>query len=538
MAGQLKWTAKANLHGTITCELSRTSYSLMIPLPTAVPAFVQITPQLEIQLTGGVEAELSGTTNFVAGFTRGPGIKQDSRSIRTTTQSAVRGTASLSLYGGVGVSVELGTQFASAGIGASIGGVYTLNTNTSVQPCWTITGALRFRIFLNLTVWKKVWTIDVLSADFFRQEITRGSCSAPASGSAGSGSGTSSPLPIGALGGGGPTSSGGTGGLAIGPAVVSLPSDGVLTRAAVATGFVPWAWVDFASNPADTFYPGQADANGDRPMYLQCMPGDAGASWTVSATERATGRIASMTLHCLATGAAPTSLTVSFSENPYRCDGGERPMGTVTGADPGETIRLSSTSPGVGALASRIADGSGRATIWWQCNPSEAPATWTVTATGLSSARNTTYSVVGLPTAVPGALSVSFSENPYRCDGGERPFGTISDAAPGEVILLSSSSPGVVALASKMADGSGHATIWWQCNPNEAPGSWVVSARGAASGRSVSYGITGVAASAPPPSALSISLSENPFRCDGGLRTMGMLTGQIPAKPSGSRPRD
>ena len=94
-----------------------------------------------------------------------------------------------------------------------------------------------------------------------------------------------------------------------------------------------------------------------------------------------------------------------------------------------------------------------------------------------------------------GSLGVSFSENPYRCDNGVRPFGTITGAARGERINFTS--PGL-SLLSGTANGAGNLTIQWQCTPSEAGRSWSVTARGATSGRTVTFSVTGAAAGAPP----------------------------------------
>jgi hypothetical protein len=192
---------------------------------------------------------------------------------------------------------------------------------------------------------------------------------------------------------------------------------------------------------------------------------------------------------------ATGSLSVAFSENPYRCDGAERPFGTISGAAPGEVIGLSSPSAGVVPLASRTADGSGRATIYWRCNPNEAPGSWIVNAVGNASGRRVSYTVSGVgpppPTATP--LTVSFSQNPFRCDGSSHGLGTLGNAAAGERITFTS--PTVSGLLPGTANGSGQLGLIWQCNPNEAGQSWTVTAVGQSSGRNITFTVVG---EAPP----------------------------------------
>lgn len=88
-------------------------------------------------------------------------------------------------------------------------------------------------------------------------------------------------------------------------------------------------------------------------------------------------------------------LSVTFTENPFTCDGGpSRTFGRVSGARPGETVTF--FSPQLGTLLPGIADGSGSLSIIWQCAPSDAGSTWTVTGTGQSSGATVTFTVRGI----------------------------------------------------------------------------------------------------------------------------------------------
>lgn len=95
-------------------------------------------------------------------------------------------------------------------------------------------------------------------------------------------------------------------------------------------------------------------------------------------------------------GTTPTrpggSLGVTLTENPFLCDGGLRGFGRVEGAVPGEAVRF--YSPQVGSLQGGTADGNGRLSIRWQCDPWEAGSSWTVQVT-TDSGRTATFVVTG-----------------------------------------------------------------------------------------------------------------------------------------------
>ncbi|MBK8078173.1 MAG: hypothetical protein IPK24_22115 [Kineosporiaceae bacterium] len=196
------------------------------------------------------------------------------------------------------------------------------------------------------------------------------------------------------------------------------------------------------------------------------------------------------------------TLTVSFSENPYRCDGGVRPLGTLSGAAAGE--RVAFASPQVSGLSSGTATASGTVAVTWQCDPPDVGTSWQVTATGQTSHRAITFVVKSLGAIVdPGnppptsPLSVSLSENPFRCDGGTRALGTLSGAAPGERITFSS--PEVSNLSPGTASASGTLPLRWQCDPGDVGTTWHVTATGQSSGRRVTFSVGSVGTPAPPP---------------------------------------
>lgn len=138
-------------------------------------------------------------------------------------------------------------------------------------------------------------------------------------------------------------------------------------------------------------------------------------------------------------------------------------------------------------------------------------------------------------------LRVSLSENPFRCDGETRPFGRVTGAVAGETITFTS--PQVGGMLPGTANSQGELTIKWQCNPNESGRSWTVTAKGISSRRSATFTVTGSGSSGPAPQPqapqpqpvpqagqLNISLSENPFLCDGPSRGFGRLSGAAPGE--------
>lgn len=95
----------------------------------------------------------------------------------------------------------------------------------------------------------------------------------------------------------------------------------------------------------------------------------------------------------------PSQLSVHLAENPFLCDGTSHNLGTLSGARSGERITFS--SPDVQRLLPGVANSSGRLTLRWQCDASDAGRTWTVTAHGATGG-SVRFSVTGkAPTAPP-----------------------------------------------------------------------------------------------------------------------------------------
>jgi len=106
-----------------------------------------------------------------------------------------------------------------------------------------------------------------------------------------------------------------------------------------------------------------------------------------------------------ATAAWAAGLSTNQGTYSFVCSGGaSRSIGTLSGAQPGETVTF--TSPELGALLDGHANSAGQVGLIWQCNPNEAGTTWHVNAAGSTSGRTTTFTVNGTssgttPTSAP-----------------------------------------------------------------------------------------------------------------------------------------
>jgi hypothetical protein len=100
------------------------------------------------------------------------------------------------------------------------------------------------------------------------------------------------------------------------------------------------------------------------------------------------------------------------------------------------------------------------------------------------------------PPARAERLTVTLTENPFRCDGGTRGLGYVSGAAPGERVAFSS--PQLGTLRTGTAGRDGRVPLTWMCQPSDGGTNWQVIGRGT-SGATVSLTVTGVAAASPTP---------------------------------------
>jgi len=95
-------------------------------------------------------------------------------------------------------------------------------------------------------------------------------------------------------------------------------------------------------------------------------------------------------------------LTVTLTENPFRCDSGTRSLGYVSGAVPGEQITFS--SPQLGTLHTASASPDGRVPLTWVCQPSDAGTSWQVIGRGTNGS-TVSFTVTGAPAETPSSSS-------------------------------------------------------------------------------------------------------------------------------------
>ena len=143
-----------------------------------------------------------------------------------------------------------------------------------------------------------------------------------------------------------------------------------------------------------------------------------------------------------------------------------------------------------------------------------------------------TDTTIPAPTTVldPNALRITIGEDPFICDGGTREFALIGGAEPNEQISFTS--PQSEGLRDGTADANGELPVRWQCDPAQAGTTWELTATGLTSGKSATFLFAG--ALAPPgsepaaPTALTVTVTEDPFACDGTARVFAQLSGADP----------
>ncbi len=277
---------------------------------------------------------------------------------------------------------------------------------------------------------------------------------------------------------------------------VDVDADGFLcdgVRRAIGTigGSQPLETIDFQSVPAAQLRGAQADDQGSLTLHWVCGNDQAGTTWTVTATGLESGKTGSFEVVGQAPDPAETvELTVELQESPFVCDGVGREFATISNFVPFEVVDFSSEQ--ASGLIDGRADGDGRLPIRWQCDTTGIGKTWDLTARGVESGRTITVGFAGA--APPGSLdelAVSFTENPFACDGQSRVFATIANFLPGEFVDFSS--PQASALRQGQADGSGTLAIRWQCGAGDIDHLWDLTATGASSGKTTTFRISGAA---------------------------------------------
>ena len=131
------------------------------------------------------------------------------------------------------------------------------------------------------------------------------------------------------------------------------------------------------------------------------------------------------------------TLTLTLSENPFTCDGGVRTFGNLSGAAAGERINFSAAGT---TVYPGNADGNGNLKLKWQCNPSEAGQTWVLYASGATSGRTGSVTIVGAspPTSTPATTPPTSPVTAPATSWEEVAWGP-----PGGTVPLFSGGPGV-----------------------------------------------------------------------------------------------
>lgn len=281
---------------------------------------------------------------------------------------------------------------------------------------------------------------------------------------------------------------------AAGELIVDIPNpsvlcDGIGGPFGSLSGAAPNEQVNFSSPESSGIRPGTADAAGSLTLNWTCDANDIGQTWNVVAVGVQSGNQAQFSI----TGVGPVGdevepLAVTMLEEPFVCDGTARDVAQFENFAPDEVVDFSSDESS--NLIDGRADGQGALTARWQCVGADVGKQWQLTATGVDSQRSATITITGAaPTGAPAELTITFSENPFQCDGASRIFAVIANLAPNELVDFSSSQTG--ALRQGEADETGQVPIRWQCGAADIDAIWDVTATGATSGRSIDFRITG-----------------------------------------------
>lgn len=154
----------------------------------------------------------------------------------------------------------------------------------------------------------------------------------------------------------------------------------------------------------------------------------------------------------------------------------------------------------------------------------------TVTEETVPGATDTTIPAPTTTAIDPNALRVTVGEDPFICDGGTREFALIGGAEPNEEIAFTS--PQSEGIRNGTADANGELPLRWQCDPQQAGTTWELTATGVTSGKTVTFLFAGAAAAAGAepvtPTALTVTVTEDPFSCDGTAREFAQLSGADP----------
>lgn len=265
---------------------------------------------------------------------------------------------------------------------------------------------------------------------------------------------------------------------------------------------VPNEPVSFTSPQKASIQSELADEAGLVRMRWTCDEDEIGTTWEITAF----GDVSGSAIDFSFTGVAPTpgsesGLVATLIEDPFVCDGGARPVATLSGFQALEVINFSSPEVS-GSLRPGEADDNGDLQARWQCDADQAGTIWQVTATGRTSGRSVTLTITGgdstdaVPdgsTEPPAAVepTIELTENPFTCDGTTRGFGTIANLAPNEIVEFAS--PQSPNLKPGTADEEGRLAVRWSCGIDDSTTTWEITATGTTSQRSITFSLAGAA---------------------------------------------
>lgn len=173
------------------------------------------------------------------------------------------------------------------------------------------------------------------------------------------------------------------------------------------------------------------------------------------------------------------------------CDGSDYPVARISGAEPGEWIAL--TSPQPIEVADRVADDTGAHLLFWRCDANESGLTWELTATGLTSGRTVTFSIVGggPDPVLAQQLTVASVDDRMICDDSERVVAALTNATPGETVDLTAVGEAAEPPEwEERANAIGTVRVHWRCDRDievDDATAWTVTAVGAESGRRIEF---------------------------------------------------
>lgn len=167
----------------------------------------------------------------------------------------------------------------------------------------------------------------------------------------------------------------------------------------------------------------------------------------------------------------------------------------------------------------------------------------TATTTTVDPALTTTTTTIATTTTTttPPGLQVALLANGFVCDGAVRELGSLTGADPNEEVRFTS--PQSSGIKPGQADELGNLSFRWVCDPSQVGTNWFLTATGATSGLQATFSFVGVAtaeeaATVTPDQAgevnvdelapLQVTVTENPFNCDGEPRDFATLSGALP----------